>query len=69
MVVDNDERIVTRTIENDFSCKLIASAKNRRIKIESNENEEEIIYVHFKRPTEESFDSVRFEHLSCKIYK
>lgn len=28
---------------------------------------EEIIYVHFERPTEEGFDSVRFELPSCKI--
>ena len=32
-----------------------------------NENEEEIMYVHFERPTEDGFDSVRFELPSCKI--
>ena len=32
-----------------------------------NEKGEEIIYVHFERPTEHGFDSVRFELPSCKI--
>ena len=32
-----------------------------------NENGEEIIHVHFERPTEKGFDSVRFELPSCKI--
>lgn len=35
--------------------------------IMKNEKEEEIIYVHFERPTEHGFDSVRFELPSCKI--
>ena len=35
--------------------------------IMKNENEEEVIYVHFERPTEKGFDSVRFELPSCKI--
>ena len=30
-------------------------------------NEIEIIYIHFERPTEEGFDSVRFELPSYKI--
>ena len=33
----------------------------------TNENGEEIIYVHFERPTEHGFDSVRFELPSCKL--
>lgn len=35
--------------------------------IMKNENEEEIIYVHFESPTDYGFDSVRFELPSCKI--
>lgn len=35
--------------------------------IHKNENEEEILYVHFERPTEEGFDSIRFELPSYKI--
>lgn len=35
--------------------------------IMKNENGEEIIHVHFERPTEHGFDSVRFELPSCKI--
>lgn len=35
--------------------------------IMQNEAGEEIIYVHFERPTEKGFDSVRFELPSCKI--
>lgn len=35
--------------------------------IKENENGEEIIYVHFERPTENGFDSVRFELPSYKI--
>ena len=35
--------------------------------IMKNENGEEIIHVHFERPTERGFDSVRFELPSCKI--
>ena len=35
--------------------------------IMKNENGEEIIHVHFERPTEKGFDSVRFELPSCKI--
>lgn len=35
--------------------------------IKKNENEEEILYVHFERPTEVGFDSVRFELPSYKI--
>ena len=31
------------------------------------ENGNEIIYVHFERPTENGFDSVRFVLPSCKI--
>ncbi len=31
------------------------------------ENGEEVIYVHFERPTENGFDSVRFELPSYKI--
>ena len=29
--------------------------------IKKNDNGEEILYVHFERPTEDGFDSVRFE--------
>lgn len=32
-----------------------------------NEKGEEVVYVHFERPTEHGFDSVRFELPSCKI--
>ena len=35
--------------------------------IRKKENGEEIIHVHFERPTEKGFDSVRFELPSCKI--
>jgi len=35
--------------------------------IMKNEKGEEIIHVHFERPTEQGFDSVRFELPSCKI--
>lgn len=35
--------------------------------IMENENGEEIIHIHFERPTEHGFDSVRFELPSCKI--
>ena len=35
--------------------------------IMKNENGEEIIHVHFERPTDNGFDSVRFELPSCKI--
>lgn len=35
--------------------------------IMKNEEGEEIIHVHFERPTEHGFDSVRFELPSCKI--
>ncbi len=35
--------------------------------IMTNEDGEEIIHVHFERPTEHGFDSVRFELPSCKI--
>lgn len=38
--------------------------------IMKNEKGEEIIHVHFERPTEKGFDSVRFELPSCKtLYK
>ena len=29
--------------------------------IKKNDNDEEILYIHFERPTENGFDSVRFE--------
>ena len=29
--------------------------------IKENEKGEEVIYIHFERPTEDGFDSVRFE--------
>ena len=32
-----------------------------------NEAGEEIIHVHFERPTEKGFDSVRFELPSCEV--
>ena len=32
-----------------------------------NENGEEIVHVHFERPTEQGFDTVRFELPSCRI--
>lgn len=32
-----------------------------------NENWEEIVHVHFERPTEQGFDTVRFELPSCRI--
>ncbi len=35
--------------------------------INKNENGEEIIHVHFERPTDDGFDSVRFELPSYKI--
>lgn len=35
--------------------------------IKINEKGEEILYVHFERPTEDGFDSVRFELPSYKI--
>lgn len=35
--------------------------------IMKNEEGEEIIHVHFERPTENGFDSVRFEIPSCRI--
>ena len=35
--------------------------------IMQNENGEEIIHVHFERPTNNGFDSIRFELPSCKI--
>ncbi len=35
--------------------------------IKINEKDEEILYVHFERPTEDGFDSVRFELPSYKI--
>ncbi len=35
--------------------------------IMKNENGEEIMHVHFERPTENGFDSVRFELPSCKV--
>ena len=35
--------------------------------IRKNENGEEVIYVHFERPTEQGFDSIRFELPSYKV--
>ena len=35
--------------------------------IVKNENGEEVLYVHFERPTADGFDSVRFELPSYKI--
>ncbi len=35
--------------------------------IVKNEEGEEVVYVHFERPKEYGFDSVRFELPSCKI--
>ncbi len=35
--------------------------------IMKNEDGEEIIHVHFERPTEHGFDSIRFELPSCKV--
>lgn len=35
--------------------------------IEKNDKGEEIIYVHFERPTDEGFDSIRYELPSYKI--
>ena len=35
--------------------------------IKINENGEETLFVHFERPTENGFDSVRFVLPSCKI--
>ncbi len=35
--------------------------------IREKEDGEEVVYVHFERPTEHGFDSVRFELPSCKI--
>ena len=35
--------------------------------IKKNEKGEEILYVHFERPTEDGFDSIRFELPSYKI--
>ena len=35
--------------------------------IVKNDNGEDVLYVHFERPTEEGFDSVRFELPSYKI--
>lgn len=35
--------------------------------IKKNEKGEEILYVHFERPTEQGFDGVRFELPSYKI--
>ena len=35
--------------------------------IKVNDKNEEIIYIHFERPTENGFDSIRFELPSYKI--
>ncbi len=48
-------------------CKYADNTEAVFTDIMKNEDGEEIIHVHFERPTEHGFDSVRFELPSCKI--
>ncbi len=48
-------------------CKYVDETEVVFTDIMKNEYGEEIIHVHFERPTEHGFDSVRFELPSCKI--